>query len=116
MIRSTGCKAYILKVIVENFHIISDGPYIGVKPDCCVLPQKTFFHPFLHLRYDQYKDWNDNGDPILFWLSGLHIPESLLSSLVQTCSRSESTTLNVNIQFDCKVSFSIDFLLSKTLF
>jgi dynein heavy chain len=45
-------------------------------------------------RFDQYKDWNDNGDPVCFWLSGLHIPESLLSSLVQMCSRRKGWALD----------------------
>merc|ERR1719183_2424761 len=31
-------------------------------------------------RYKQYADWTIKGDPTVFWLSGLHIPESLLSA------------------------------------
>jgi len=40
-------------------------------------------------RYDQYSRWVAAGtDPACMWLSGLHIPESYLSGLVQaTCRR-----------------------------
>eukprot|EP00392_Amoebophrya_sp_AT5.2_P015194 g15393.t1 len=38
-------------------------------------------------RFTQYDTWAKEGDPWVFWLSGLHIPESLLSSLVQTTCR-----------------------------
>lgn len=37
-------------------------------------------------RYDQYHTWVENGEPAVIWLSGLHIPESYLTALVQaTC-------------------------------
>lgn len=35
-------------------------------------------------RYQQYRDWVDKGEPTVMWLSGLHIPESYLTALVQT--------------------------------
>ncbi|XP_076006843.1 dynein axonemal heavy chain 10 [Genypterus blacodes] len=39
-------------------------------------------------RYDQYGCWVDEGEPKVMWLSGLHIPESYLTALVQaTCRR-----------------------------
>ncbi len=38
-------------------------------------------------RLAQYTDWVDHGEPIVIWLSGLHIPESYLTALVQaTCA------------------------------
>lgn len=45
-------------------------------------------------RYAQYLDWCENGDPAVFWLSGLHIPESLLSAIVQTASRRKGWALD----------------------
>lgn len=45
-------------------------------------------------RYNQYHTWAENGDPKVFWLSGLHIPESLLSSLVQTTCRRRGWALD----------------------
>ncbi|KAL2092820.1 hypothetical protein ACEWY4_012618 [Coilia grayii] len=39
-------------------------------------------------RYEQYASWVDEGEPNVMWLSGLHIPESYLTALVQaTCRR-----------------------------
>ena len=38
----------------------------------------------------QYDDWCKQGDPLVMWLSGLHIPESYLTALVQTTCTSSS--------------------------
>lgn len=35
-------------------------------------------------RFTQYRAWVDQGEPKVMWLSGLHIPESYLTALVQT--------------------------------
>jgi len=45
-------------------------------------------------RHAQYLDWATNGDPKVFWLSGLHIPESLLSAFVQASSRRQGWALD----------------------
>ena len=39
-------------------------------------------------RHAQYTGWIASGEPLVMWLSGLHIPESYLTALVQvTCRR-----------------------------
>uniref|UniRef100_W5K6M6 Dynein axonemal heavy chain 10 n=1 Tax=Astyanax mexicanus TaxID=7994 RepID=W5K6M6_ASTMX len=39
-------------------------------------------------RHQQYSSWVEVGEPAVMWLSGLHIPESYLTALVQaTCRR-----------------------------
>ena len=38
-------------------------------------------------RYTQYDLWIAHGEPKVIWLSGLHIPESYLTALVQTTCR-----------------------------
>ncbi|KAK2902109.1 hypothetical protein Q8A73_011855 [Channa argus] len=38
-------------------------------------------------RYEQYCCWVDKGEPKVMWLSGLHIPESYLTALVQAACR-----------------------------
>lgn len=38
-------------------------------------------------RVKQYKEWVTNGEPAVMWLSGIHIPESYLTALVQTTCR-----------------------------
>jgi len=38
-------------------------------------------------RYRQYKDWVEVEEPKVIWLSGLHIPGSYLTALLQTTCR-----------------------------
>ncbi|KAF7665535.1 hypothetical protein LDENG_00140280 [Lucifuga dentata] len=38
-------------------------------------------------RHEQYSCWVDEGEPKVMWLSGLHIPESYLTALVQATCR-----------------------------
>jgi dynein heavy chain len=45
-------------------------------------------------RHSQYDDWTAKGEPIVFWFSGFHIPESLLSAIVQTSSRRRGWALD----------------------
>uniref|UniRef100_A0A8C6ZHZ5 Dynein axonemal heavy chain 10 n=1 Tax=Nothoprocta perdicaria TaxID=30464 RepID=A0A8C6ZHZ5_NOTPE len=43
---------------------------------------------FFRNRYQQYSTWVSESEPKVMWLSGLHIPESYLTALVQaTCRR-----------------------------
>uniref|UniRef100_A0A8C3JB17 Dynein axonemal heavy chain 10 n=1 Tax=Calidris pygmaea TaxID=425635 RepID=A0A8C3JB17_9CHAR len=43
---------------------------------------------FFGARYNQYTSWVNEREPKVMWLSGLHIPESYLTALVQaTCRR-----------------------------
>jgi dynein heavy chain len=49
----------------------------------------TWIAHFLR-RNDQYKTWVNDGEPYVIWISGLHIPESYLTALVQaTCRKNE---------------------------
>jgi dynein heavy chain len=45
-------------------------------------------------RYQQYKDWVEVEEPKVIWLSGLHIPESYLTALVQTTCRAKVWALD----------------------
>lgn len=45
-------------------------------------------------RYQQYKDWIEIEEPKAMWLSGLHIPESYLTGLVQTTCRLKNWALD----------------------
>ncbi|NXC37428.1 DYH10 protein, partial [Campylorhamphus procurvoides] len=42
---------------------------------------------FFQDRYNQYSSWVNEGEPPVMWLSGLHIPESYLTALVQATCR-----------------------------
>ena len=45
-------------------------------------------------RHKQYKFWDEIEEPKVIWLSGLHIPESYLTALVQTTCRSKGWALD----------------------
>ena len=45
-------------------------------------------------RDRQYKDWYQVEEPKVIWLSGLHIPESYLTALVQTTCRAKNWPLD----------------------
>uniref|UniRef100_A0A8D3BG74 AAA+ ATPase domain-containing protein n=1 Tax=Scophthalmus maximus TaxID=52904 RepID=A0A8D3BG74_SCOMX len=47
-------------------------------------------------RYEQYDQWVDEGDPKVMWLSGLHIPESYLTALVQATCRKNVWALDLS--------------------
>merc|ERR1711968_276312 len=49
-------------------------------------------------RYDQYDLWIKEGEPAVIWLSGLHIPESYLTALVQTTCRMLNWPLDKSTQ------------------
>lgn len=51
------------------------------------------------LRYGQYKVWNEEVEPKCMWLSGLHIPESYLTALVQTTCRAKGWALDKSTLF-----------------
>ena len=50
-------------------------------------------------RLDQYNDWIDNGEPAVMWMSGLGIPESYLTALIQTCCRRRNWSLDRSTMF-----------------
>lgn len=53
----------------------------------------NWFEHFLG-RHKQYYDWDNIEEPKVIWLSGLHIPESYLTALVQTTCRSKGWALD----------------------
>jgi len=61
-------------------------------------PLGSWMEHFLR-RHAQYVDWNTNGDPAVFWLSGLHVPESLLSALVQASCRRRKWALDKSMLY-----------------
>jgi len=51
-------------------------------------------------RHKQYADWVESGEePKVMWLSGLHIPESYLTAMVQTACRSKRWPLDKSTLF-----------------
>ncbi|XP_060895064.1 dynein axonemal heavy chain 10 [Labrus mixtus] len=47
-------------------------------------------------RFEQYSYWVDEGEPKVMWLSGLHIPESYLTALVQAACRKNGWPLDLS--------------------
>ncbi|KAI8814786.1 dynein heavy chain and region D6 of dynein motor-domain-containing protein [Cladochytrium replicatum] len=45
-------------------------------------------------RYQQYSTWIKSGEPIVMWLSGLHVPEAYLAALVQATCRKNGWPLD----------------------
>ncbi|XP_055373636.1 dynein axonemal heavy chain 10 [Condylostylus longicornis] len=50
-------------------------------------------------RATQYKFWASSGEPMVIWLSGLHIPESYLTALVQIACRKNAWPLDRSTLF-----------------
>lgn len=49
---------------------------------------------FFLKRLRQYVDWMEREEPAVMWLSGLHIPESYLTALVQTSCKIKQWALD----------------------
>eukprot|EP01105_Mastigella_eilhardi_P016134 TRINITY_DN3695_c0_g1_i1.p1 TRINITY_DN3695_c0_g1~~TRINITY_DN3695_c0_g1_i1.p1 ORF type:complete len:4489 (-),score=1285.68 TRINITY_DN3695_c0_g1_i1:87-13553(-) len=70
--------------------------------------QKSLADWLVHFkqRYNQYKTWV-KSEPTVMWLSGLHVPEAYLTSLVQTASRKMSWPLDKTVLIT-KITNTID--------
>jgi dynein heavy chain len=73
-----------------------NGQLPGAWVKSCPQTQKPLGSWMDHLmrRYGQYDKWCKGEEPKVFWFSGLHIPESLLSAIVQTSSRRRGWALD----------------------
>uniref|UniRef100_A0A182IR22 AAA+ ATPase domain-containing protein n=1 Tax=Anopheles atroparvus TaxID=41427 RepID=A0A182IR22_ANOAO len=56
-------------------------------------------------RSQQYKYWSVSGEPLVMWLSGLHIPESYLTALVQIACRKNNWPLDRSTLFTTVTRF-----------
>jgi dynein heavy chain len=50
-------------------------------------------------RFKQYRAWIDIEEPKVMWLSGLHIPESYLTALIQTTCRARAWALDKSTMY-----------------
>ena len=65
-------------------------------------------------RYQQYNDWVEIVEPTVMWLSGLHIPESYLTALVQATCRDKGWALDQSTLFSSVTKFtSVDQIKSR---
>lgn len=84
----------------DELDALGDSLYNGFLPQAwrrlapdTQKPLSSWMVHFLR-RYDQYLCWIKDGEPVAMWLSGLHIPESYLSALVQTTCRKRGWPLD----------------------
>ncbi|KAL7729890.1 hypothetical protein ACLKA6_014739 [Drosophila palustris] len=57
-------------------------------------------------RAVQYKYWSLSGEPLVMWLSGLHIPQSYLTALVQIACRKNAWPLDRSTLFTYVTTYS----------
>jgi dynein heavy chain len=57
-------------------------------------------------RGAQYRGWIARGEPLVMWLSGLHIPESYLTALVQITCRRKGWALDRSTLFTVATRFT----------
>lgn len=63
-----------------------------LAPDTCKSLPSWIEH--LKRRAHQYKYWSSSGEPLVMWLSGLHVPESFLTALIQIACRRHNWPLD----------------------
>ena len=84
----------------DELDAVGDALYNGFLPALwrrlCPSTQKPLGSWMLHFsdRYEQYLRWIEDGDPVVMWLSGLGIPESYLTALVQMTCRQKQWPLD----------------------
>ena len=77
----------------DDLDALGDSLFNGFLPQMwkklCPDTQKPLGSWVTHYtkRHEQYEGWIHTGESIVMWLSGLHIPESYLTALVQTTCR-----------------------------
>ncbi|KAG5670791.1 hypothetical protein PVAND_001030 [Polypedilum vanderplanki] len=60
----------------------------------------------LNHRSQQYRYWSSSGEPLVMWLSGLHVPESFLTALVQIACRKNNWPLDRSTLFTVITDFN----------
>jgi dynein heavy chain, axonemal len=75
-----------------------------LAPDTCKSLSSWMEH--LNHRAHQYRYWSSSGEPLVMWLSGLHIPESFLTALVQIACRKNNWPLDRSTLFTIVTDFA----------
>lgn len=76
----------------------------ALAPDTCKSLSSWMVH--LAQRAFQYRYWASSGEPLVMWLSGLHIPESFLTALVQIACRKNNWPLDRSTLFTVVTDFA----------
>jgi dynein heavy chain len=89
----------------EKLDALGDSLYNGYLPNLWAIKAPKTEKPLgswmTHFtkRKEQYESWQENGQPWVMWLSGLHIPESYLAALVQSTCRHFGWPLDKSAMF-----------------
>lgn len=76
-----------------------------LAPDTCKSLSSWIEH--LNHRAVQYRYWSSSGEPLVMWLSGLHIPESFLTALVQIACRKNNWPLDRSTLFTSVTNYAM---------
>jgi dynein heavy chain len=74
-----------------------------LAPDTCKSLPSWIEH--LRRRASQYRYWSSSGEPLVMWISGLHVPESFLTALVQITCRKNNWPLDRSTLFTVVTDF-----------
>jgi dynein heavy chain len=77
-------KAFLLGRVPASWHT---GSYLSRKPLASWMEDTI-------ARIEFLRDWNDNGVPTSFWLSGFFFPQGFLTGVLQTHSRSHKLPID----------------------
>ena len=92
-----------------------DGRVPGTWLSMAPATQKPLGNWMAHFlaRHAQYCAWVGGGDPKVMWLSGLHIPESYLTALVQVTCRRKGWALDRSTLFTLTTRFTSEEQVSS---
>ncbi|XP_055696351.1 dynein axonemal heavy chain 10 [Lutzomyia longipalpis] len=62
----------------------------------------------LQKRNQQYKYWSLSGEPLVMWLSGLHVPRSYITALIQIAARENNWLLERSTTFTTVTDVLVD--------
>ncbi|XP_030371764.1 dynein heavy chain 10, axonemal [Scaptodrosophila lebanonensis] len=91
---------------------ISNSLFNGLLPEAwsklapATCKQLASWLVHLQQRAVQYKYWSLSGEPLVMWLSGLHIPQSYLTALVQIACRRNAWPLDRSTLFTYVTSYA----------
>lgn len=89
----------------DNLDEIGESLFNGLIPrfwtKLAPLTEKKLGGWMIHFerRYAQYTKWIEDGEPPVIWLSGLHIPESYFTALIQTTCRRKGWPLDKSTMY-----------------
>ncbi|GLE04239.1 hypothetical protein PINS_up013150 [Pythium insidiosum] len=98
----------------DELDAVANALYDGFLPNMwrslCPKTEKPLGSWMEHFmrRYEQYMSWVEHGDPKVMWLSGLGIPESYLTALVQATCRAKNWPLDKSTLYTKVTTFTHD--------